>query len=127
MLYLFWGARNRCSNPRDKAFKYYGARGIEFRFKSFEEFVEALGPWPGPGYSVDRKNNDGHYEPGNVKWSTKSEQMRNRRGVKLTVEAVLKIRKRVSAGESRGFLASEFGVVKKQIDRIVARRAWASI
>jgi len=71
-------AQHRCRNPRDKAWKYYGGRGIEFRFTSFVQFIAELGPRP-EGTTLDRKDNDGHYEPGNVKWSTRSEQRLNSR------------------------------------------------
>jgi hypothetical protein len=64
----------------------YGARGIRFLFTSFEEFFAELGPRPegkdanGKALcSLDRKNNDGHYQPGNVRWATASEQRSNQR------------------------------------------------
>lgn len=72
-------ARQRCMNPRDKAYRWYGARGIEFRFHSFAEFIAELGPKPSPDLEVDRINNDGHYEPGNVRWTTRAIQMANTR------------------------------------------------
>lgn len=76
-------AKNRCNNPKDKGYKYYGGRGIEFRFTSFEEFIAHIGPRPSPKHSLDRIDNDGHYEPGNVRWATKEEQMCNlRRSIK---------------------------------------------
>jgi hypothetical protein len=68
----------RCENPRNNRYAKYGARGIQFCFASFEEFLACLGPRPGPGYTVDRKDNDGHYGPGNVHWATKREQVLNR-------------------------------------------------
>lgn len=72
-------AKNRCINKNHRAFKYYGARGIEFRFNSFEEFYRELGPKPHPSYSLDRIDNNSHYERGNVRWATAKDQANNRR------------------------------------------------
>ena len=74
----YTAAKSRCNNPKCIAWKHYGGRGIKFLFTSFEEFFIELGPRP-EGKSLDRKDNDGNYEPGNVKWSTQREQMLNRR------------------------------------------------
>ena len=73
------GARQRCLNPKSPAYPNYGGRGVEFRFSSFEEWHDELGYKPSPTHSVDRINNNGHYERGNVRWATKSEQNRNQR------------------------------------------------
>jgi hypothetical protein len=75
----FRGARNRCTNPNAQAWKDYGGRGIKFLFTSFEQWFAELGPRPTPEHSVDRINNDGNYEPGNVRWATDEEQNRNQR------------------------------------------------
>lgn len=72
-------AKARCNNPNREVYKYYGGRGIEFRFNSFEEFFAELGPKPTLKHQVERMNNDGHYEIGNVKWATRSEQSHNQR------------------------------------------------
>ena len=77
--YAFRNAMQRCIDPNDARFADYGGRGIEFRFNSFKEFIEAVGPRPSVAFSIDRKDNAGHYEPGNVKWSTRGEQQKNRR------------------------------------------------
>lgn len=71
-------AKERCTNERNKAWKDYGGRGIKFNFTSFEEFLLELGPRP-QGLSLDRINNNGNYEIGNCKWSTRLEQHNNRR------------------------------------------------
>ena len=66
----------------------YAGRGIKFLFESFDQWLEELGPKPDEGYwAADRIDNDGNYEPGNVKWSTKRENTRNqRKTVWLTYE-----------------------------------------
>ena len=75
----YQNAKDRCRNPNRKTYSYYGGRGIEFRFDSFEQFFSIVGSRPTPAHSLDRKNPDGHYEPSNVKWSTKKEQGSNQR------------------------------------------------
>jgi hypothetical protein len=67
----------RCRNPRCDKYQYYGGRGITVKFQSFSEFFAEVGPRP-KGQSIDRIDTNGHYAPGNVRWATKIEQMRNR-------------------------------------------------
>lgn len=77
-------ARQRCTNPANTNWKDYGGRGIEFRFKDFVHFHNALGFQPFRGATVDRIDNAGHYEPGNVRWATRQQQTDNRRPVNPT-------------------------------------------
>ena len=70
---------NRCRNTKDKDYHRWGGRGIEVRYKDFAEFFNDVGPRPSPNYSVDRyPNKNGHYEPGNCRWATRTEQQRNK-------------------------------------------------
>jgi hypothetical protein len=73
--------RNRCENPRRHDFYRYGGRGIRVceRWSSFVDFLADVGERPAKGLSLDRINNDGDYEPGNVRWATAKQQMANRR------------------------------------------------
>lgn len=74
-------AKQRCTNVNHVAYKDYGERGIEFRFTSFEQFIRDIGPIPLPlsAHSLERIDNEGHYEPGNVRWATTIEQRSNQR------------------------------------------------
>ncbi len=81
------GAKGRCTNPKDKSYINYGGRGIEFRYVSFEQFIADVGRRPYPRYTLERKNNNGHYEVGNCKWATMKEQLKNRRkGLRRRIE-----------------------------------------
>jgi hypothetical protein len=80
---LFLNAKTRCTNKNRKQWPDYGGRGIKFLFTSFEQFLAELGPRPSPKHSVERLDNEGHYEPGNVAWATREEQNRNQRPRKV--------------------------------------------
>lgn len=76
----FCSAKQRCTNPQMRNFKDYGGRGIRFLFDSFDDFIAEVGLRPSSSHSIDRyPNNDGHYEKGNVRWATRSEQQSNKR------------------------------------------------
>lgn len=82
--YRAWcNMRNRCGDPTNRQWKDYGGRGIkvcERWLESFENFIADLGRKPGPRHSLGRIDNDGDYEPGNVRWETRRQQSLNSRG-----------------------------------------------
>lgn len=71
----------RCYNPNSKAYKYYGGRGIivcDAWKNDFMQFYKDMGDRPN-GYSIDRIDVDGNYEPSNCRWATDKVQANNKR------------------------------------------------
>lgn len=72
-------AKQRCNNPNATSYKNYGARGIKFLYSTFNEFISDVGERPSKLHTLDRIDNNGNYEIGNVKWATWEEQVKSRR------------------------------------------------
>jgi hypothetical protein len=111
--YAAWsGMITRCTNEKRPEFTNYGGRGItvaqEWRGpEGFERFLAHIGPRPSKDHSVERIENDGNYEPGNVKWATRAEQSINKRRNRfLMVDGVMQLASKVAA--SRGISRSNF-------------------
>lgn len=82
LYHLYYNIRNRCTNPNDPNYKYYGGRGIalckEWRdWESFKDWATLKGYEK--GLTLDRIDVNGNYEPSNCRWITQAEQMRNTR------------------------------------------------
>lgn len=80
--YKAWAAIvQRCRNSKDKRYKNYGGRGIGVcdHWLRFQNFFQDVGLRPTPKHSIERKDNNAGYEPGNVTWDTKTVQSRNTR------------------------------------------------
>lgn len=125
---------HRCNNPKNKYYKYYGGRGIEFRFKNADEFVNyvikklQIDPH---GLDIDRINNDGHYEPGNIRLVTHKENMQNRRpqkGIKLSERDVRMIIYMWRTGEfTQPEIAKVFGIKQPHVSNIVNGKSYKHI
>lgn len=81
--YRTWQSlKNRCYRIKNSDYSRYGGRGIsvcDSWRNSFTQFLADVGRQPSPEHSIERIDNDGNYEPGNVRWATPFEQSRNKR------------------------------------------------
>jgi len=155
-LYAVWSdMMKRCYNPAHRHYHRYGGRGIGVcdRWHDVACFVQDVeleiglrpeGRYPSgrPLYSLDRTDNNGHYEPGKVRWATASQQTRNsavcledgilpvgsqHHNAKLTEVIVLECRRRNAGGESRRALAREFGVNPSTLGDAIVGATWRHV
>ncbi len=123
---------HRCNNPKDKAFKHYGAKGVNVCARwsnSFDDFYADMGPRPSADYSLDRIDSTGDYEPSNCRWANRIEQANNKRhnkrvdffGEMLTAReiadrtgvAVKTVKSRIYEGMSAEKIASKTTHIRK--------------
>jgi hypothetical protein len=117
--------KQRCQNPKAPDYARYGGRGIRVceRWQKFANFLVDMGSRP-EGMTLDRKDTNGNYEPGNCRWATPAEQQQNMRSTKLDWTAVTRIRALCEAGNSQTDVAQLFGVSSSLISRVVNRKMW---
>lgn len=123
--------KTRCLNSKFRNFHLWGGRGIKIceRWlgeRGFVNFLADMGERP-PGTTLERRNNNGDYEPGNCRWATKAEQGQNTGRTKLTADMVRDIRQRSAAGESYAQLAKRFRISKPTIGNVVTRATWKNV
>lgn len=140
-LYDAWlNMKARCLNPNNTMAYRYHARGITIYpdwIASFEAFRDVVGEPPGPEFTLERINNDGNYEPGNVTWATRKQQAVNkthggtaaRKGernikAKLTEADIRHIRGSSLSGAK---LADLYSVSRANISTIRQRKSWKHI
>jgi hypothetical protein len=126
---IFKEIKSRCENKNNWRYKYYGARGISIYQewlddpKKFIDWIdENLGARPTKKHSLDRIDNDGNYEPGNLRWADTKTQSRNRSCTKLTKEKAEEIKK---SSLSIKELSKIYHVGKSQISAIINGKAWS--
>lgn len=121
--------KNRCYCKSCPRYKDYGGRGIKMYeewINNPEKFVEYVSNLPNSDnteYSLDRINNDGNYEPGNIRWADKYTQARNRRSIVLNIELIREIRE-LSKTLSNREIADKFGMTTNHIYSIVNEYCW---
>lgn len=140
-LYHRWSAMmDRCYNPAHIAYKNYGGRGITVCPEwhdvcAYVAWVEANLGLPAEGMTMDRIDNDGNYEPGNLRWATAKLQVLNQRKdgrpkgsairtARLTEDIVREARARFANGEVQRVLAAEYGVSFPTMHKAVVGKTW---
>lgn len=125
-----WSAMHtRCYNPRYDDYPSYGGRGITVCTRwsgkdGFQNFLADMGERPN-GTSIDRfPDNDGNYEPGNCRWATRSQQMRNTRASRLTMDLVQEIHGRYEHGEKTASIWRRLIVDPRLIDAVLRGKIW---
>ena len=111
--------KERCLNKNNPRFKDYGGRGISIHkiwITSFKTFYEHIGHKPASDYSLDRIDNDGNYEPGNVRWATKEQQRKNKRSKSTRNESILLAARK---GETFSSIGERYGITHQTISNVV--------
>jgi len=120
---IFHNIKNRCLNKECLGYDSYGGRGITIHQEWVDDchlfykwIVENIGERPDKSFSLDRINNNGNYEPGNLRWATPSEQALNRRASKSTCNVIYE-------GErmSQSQLARKLGMSRQRVNQIKNR------
>jgi len=133
-LHSVWtNLKARCSNESNTSYVHYGARGISVchewstSFRSFYDFCITHG-WE-KGLQIDRRNNDGNYEPLNCHFITSAENKRNTRANKLNWDVVNDIRnvKLLIPSISNTELALAYSVTGSFIGKIISNKAWMEV
>ncbi len=89
---IWYGMIQRCHNPKNQAFPDYGARGISVHpswRQDFQSFLSYMGK--SEGREIDRVDNDGNYEPGNVRWTDHITNSNNKRSNRFIEHAGLRL------------------------------------
>lgn len=129
-LYRIWYLmKYRCFNEKSSSYKYYGGRGITVCDKWSEDYF-AFSSWAinngwKKGLEIDRKNVNGNYEPGNCRFVTRTENMRNIRNNTLSVSKVLAIRTLYLAKtHTQAELCDLFNIHSSRISSIINNKIW---
>lgn len=128
--YPIWNTMmNRCYNPKNKAFIYYGAKGIKVceDWKDLNIFKK----WYDNNFeinkSIDRINNNKDYEPINCRFATSSQQVRNRRKTRINNFLVRIVKVFHKDGVPQNKIAKIFNMNKITVNKLVLNKRWSDI
>lgn len=129
-LYNVWdNMKRRCLSPKASGYSNYGGRGIkvcEEWINSFKKFYEwaIIDGWE-KGLEIDRKDNDGNYEPSNCRFVTTTENRHNQRKTVLKAETVEEIKRlRKEKGWGRKKIADELGLTIGAVGGVIYMNTW---
>lgn len=115
--YRIWsGLKGRCLDPLDHKYPSYGGRGIKVCARwvdDYANFLTDMGRAPSNKHQIDRKNNDGDYEPGNCRWVTPKENARNKRTNRIVTAHGISM----TASQWAERLGVSRGVIYNRLDR----------
>lgn len=90
---------HRCTNPNCRVYPSYGGRGIKVYDEwtkdrwAFLRYVQTLPGWDDPELQLDRIDNDSGYVPGNLRFVTRSENLKNKRHVNVMSQKIISLEK----------------------------------
>jgi len=122
-LYNTWtNMRRRCNTPSTPTFAHYGGRGIQVckRWDNFEMFLKDMGDRP-DGYSLERIDVNGNYEPSNCKWATNQEQAMNKRIKKVKGYVKLITSSGMWRAQYRCEYLGTFNTEKEALNKVIER------
>lgn len=129
-IYKLWSSiKKRCYNVNEENYERYGGRNISMcdewknNFMSFKNWVDNNNYKK--GLQIDRKDNDGNYEPSNCRFITQLENSRNKRNLVLSIEKARQIRNLYSLGEhTYSNIGKIFGIDPSLIRQIILNKIW---
>lgn len=100
-------AIGRCHSPTNRAYHHYGGRGISVHEEwrkdraAFLRYVQTLEGWDNPEFDMDRIDTNGSYEPGNIRFVSRSDNARNKRRVADLEAEIARLRSRLRRAEAQ--------------------------
>lgn len=127
--YGSWAAMmERCHNPKNKNYRAYGAKGVTVygKWQTFAGFLEDMGEKP-DGWSIDRIDPFGDYEPSNCQWLPAEVNSRKHRYHRLNVELASTLKSRFLLGQNQADMAREFDLSQALVSSVCTGKNWAYV